>query len=402
MPIHGHVHPEFADVARAFRRILPRREPGGAALAVYHGGEKVVDVWGGSRGDGHDWAEDTLSISFSTTKGLASTLLHVYADRGLVDYDAPVARYWPEFAQAGKEAVTVRQVLSHEAGLYAIVDMVEHASEMLDWEAMTARLAAATPRHAPGRAHGYHALTYGWLVGEIARRVAGGKDFAELVADEVAGPLGLDGLYCGVPPDELHRCAPLRAAAMAGRRPGAGDAARRLTDRAARLQRWLRALGVRYDPRETLAALVPPGMDDIDWNGEAFRRASIPAANGMFTARSLARMYACLAAGGGLDGVRLVSPETVRAAATMQNRGVGRVIPISMRWRLGYHRVFTTRGRAPKAFGHFGFGGSGAWADPTRNLAVALTVNSGVGTPFGDTRIARVGSAALRAADRRS
>ena len=142
-------------------------------------------------------------------------------------------------------------------------------------------------------------------------------------------------------------------------------------------------------------------MEDLDFNSEEFRAASIPAANGMFTARSLARLYSCLAQGGELDGVRLLSYDTLRRAAERQNRGAGRVIPISMQWRLGYHRVFAWRARVPGGFGHFGFGGSGGWADPQRQLAVGLTVNSGVGTPFGDTRIARIGGAAVRSADRR-
>ncbi len=172
-----------------------------------------------------------------------------------------------------------------------------------------------------------------------------------------------------------------------------------------RAQRWRRrlsAVGVRFDPTEALAALAPPGMEEVDFDTEVFRSASIPAMNGFFTARSLARLYACLAAGGELDGVRLLSAETVRLATTQQNNGVGRVIPLSMRWRLGYHRSFALGARAPRGFGHYGFGGSGAFADPARQLSVALTVNSGVGTPLGDLRIARVGGVAVRCADRRA
>lgn len=399
---HGSTHPDFAEVARVLRRILPKRGPGGGAACVYHRGEKVVDIWGGtSDSRGTPWRGDTLSLSFSTTKGVASTLLHVHADRGLIDYDAPVARYWPEFAQGGKGEITVRQVLCHEAGLYAIWDMVEHGSEMLDWDHVTARIAAAEPRHAPGTAHGYHALTYGWLVGEIVRRVADNKPFRELLESELARPLGLEGLYCGVPPDQQHRCATLMATGMDGPVDQRRRNTQRILERAERWRAWLSRLGFHYDPSESIAALMAPGIEDLDFNSEEFRAASIPAANGMFTARSLARLYACLAQGGELDGVRLVSPETLRRAAEPQNRGAGRVIPISMRWRLGYHRVFTTGARVPGGFGHFGFGGSGAWADPQRQLAVALTVNSGVGTPFGDTRVARLGSAAVRCADRR-
>jgi CubicO group peptidase (beta-lactamase class C family) len=400
--LQGFTHPDFASVATSLRRILPRKGPGGAAVCVYHRGEKVVDIWGGTRDEaGAPWQEDTLSVSFSTTKGVASTLLHIFADRGLIDYDTPVSAYWPEFAEAGKQDITVRQILCHQAGLYAISDMVDHASEMLDWDRMVERLSSAAPCHEPGQAHGYHGLTYGWLAGELVRRVANGKSFSELIDHEIAQPLGLAGLYCGVPEQESHRCARLMSPIM----EGAPEERRRRTERSwAAAERWrgrLSKLGIRFDPVHTLKALVPPGFEDLDMNDAAYRAAAIPAANGMFTARSLARLYACLAMGGELDGVRLLSQETVAKAATEQNRGVGRVIPISMRWRMGYHRVFAIRGRAPRGFGHFGFGGSGGWADPDRRLAVALTVNSGVGTPFGDTRIARVGGAAIRCADRR-
>ena len=400
--LHGNVHPDFAKVARVLRRMLPKRGPGGAAVCVYHRGEKVVDMWGGTRdAAGSPWLEETLSLSFSTTKGVVSTLLHVYADRGLIDYEAPVAKYWPEFAEGGKERITVRQVMSHEAGLYAIRDMVEHSSEMLDWQLVTSRIAAATPRHPAGAAHGYHALTYGWLVGEIVRRVAGDKPLPELLESELAKPLGLDGLYCGVPADQQYRCATLLARGMDD---SLEDRRRRTQKILAGAERWrgrLSRLGIHFDPSESMAALVAPGMEDLDFNSEAFRGASIPAISGMFTARSLARMYACLAQGGELDGIRLLSYDTLRKAAEEQNRGAGRVVPISMRWRLGYHRVFAVGAKVPGGFGHFGFGGSGAWADPRRQLSVALTVNSGVGTPFGDTRVARIGGAAIRCAERR-
>jgi CubicO group peptidase (beta-lactamase class C family) len=400
--LQGYSHPDFVDVIRVLRRILPKRGPGGAAVCVYHKGEKVVDVWGGTRnGAGSPWEEDTLSISFSTTKGVASTLLHVYADRGLIDYDAPVAEYWPEFAQGGKERVKVRQLLCHEAGLYGIWDMIDHGREMLDWDLITGKIAAATPRHAPGTAHGYHALTYGWLVGEVVRRVAGNKPFPELLENDLARPLGLDGLYCGVPADQQHRCATLMARGLEGPLEDRRRNTEKILERAAVWRRRLSRMGFHYDPSESIAALLAPSMEELDFNSEEFRAASIPAANGMFTARSLARLYQCLALGGELDGARLMSYDTVRKASEVQNRTRDRVVPISMRWRLGYHRVFAVRARVPGGFGHFGFGGSGAWADPTRQLSCALTVNSGVGTPFGDTRIARIGGAAVRCADRR-
>jgi len=399
--LKGTVHPNFADVATSLRRIMPKKGPGGAAVCVYHEGEKVVDLWGGTRNSrGDPWEEDTLSISFSTTKGVASTLLHVYADRGEIDLDAPVARYWPEFAQEGKGDITVRQVMCHEAGLYALADIIDHGNDMLDWDHMIRRLAAATPRHTPGEAHGYHAMTYGWLVGEIVRRVAGGKPFSELLEADLAAPLGLDGLYCGVPQDQQHRCAELMAAGMEGTPEERAELTVKIQERAEKLARLLRMFRIKWNPTESVAALVAPKMDEVDFNSDAFRAASIPAANGMFTARSLARLYGCLAQGGEIDGTRLLSEEAVNTARQEQNRGVGRVIPVSMRWRVGYHRVFAVRARIPQGFGHFGFGGSGGFADPTRKLSVALTVNSGVGTPFGDSRIARIGGAAARCADR--
>lgn len=399
--LQGYVHPDFADVARVLRKLIPKNGLGGAAVCVYHRGEKVVDAWGGTRDEGRrPWQEDTLAFSFSTTKGVASTLLHVLADRGLVDYDAPVADYWPEFAQSGKERITVRQVMCHEAGLYHIAGMVDHAREMLDWDAMCRSLAAAEPCHEPGAAHGYHGLTYGFLVGEVASRVMG-KPFPELLARELATPLALDGLYCGTPADQVHRCARLLGPSWERGPESRRNEMERAVQRAAKSARGLKRLRIRFDPTQMLAALMPPGMDELDFNSDEVWTASIPAANGMFTARSLAKLYAALAGRGEVDGVRLLSPTTVERASQVQNRKAGRVIPVPMRWRLGYHRVAAWRARVPGGFGHSGFGGSGAWADPQRNLALALTVNSGVGSPFGDLRIVRMGGAAVRAADKR-
>ena len=161
------------DADAAVHRVMA---PGGAAVCVWHRGEVVVDCWGGTRDDaGRRWEEGTVSVSFSTTKGVTSTLLHVLADRGLVDYDAPVCEYWPEFGQAGKRDLSVRHALCHEAGLFDVRSMVDKAERMLDWDYMAGALAAATPCHEPGKSHGYHGFTYGWLVGELVRRVTGAR-----------------------------------------------------------------------------------------------------------------------------------------------------------------------------------------------------------------------------------
>jgi CubicO group peptidase (beta-lactamase class C family) len=403
--VDGHVHPAFWSVAERFREQLALA-PGGGAVCVYHRGESVVDLWGGARDRrGSPWREATMAPSFSTTKGVASTLLHRLVDRGLLDYDDRVAQHWPEFAQAGKSEITLRHVLSHQSGLYHIRQMIDRAERMLDWEYMIRAIERAEPVHAPGEHTGYHGLTFGYLVGELAQRVTG-RSFPELVRDEIATPLALDGCFVGAPSGELHRAAELirsRRSALSPERVLTRPGVRRALSRFGPfISRAARGMRVQLDFESLLDALAPRGIDRFDFDAEATLRAAIPAANGLFTARSLARIYAALAGGGELDGVRLLSPETLERATRVQTQPRGRVvIPIDMRWRLGYHAVFTTRGIPPAAFGHFGFGGSGGWADPSRSLAVALIVNGGIGAAWNHLGIVRIGGAALAAADAR-
>jgi len=402
--VDGSVHPAFWGVAQRFREQLAL-VPGGGAVCVYHRGESVVDLWGGARNrGGSPWRAETMAPSFSTTKGVASTLMHVMVDRGLLDYDDRVAKYWPEFAQAGKEAITVRHVLSHQSGLYHIRQMIDSAERMLDWEYMVHAIERAEPAHPPGERTGYHGLTYGYLVGEILQRVTG-RTFPELVRDEIATPLALDGCFVGVPAAELHRAAeliPSRRSPFAPERWLGPRVRSALRTSIPWLARVARATGVELDLESLLDALAPRGIDRFHFDTEETLRASIPAANGLFTARSLARLYATLAGGGELGGVRLLSSETLQRATREQAQPrVRAVLPIDMRWRLGYHAVFTTRGIPPAAFGHFGVGGSGGWADPTRELAVALIVNGGLGAAFNHLGIARIGGAAVAAADAR-
>ncbi|HZR80972.1 MAG TPA: serine hydrolase domain-containing protein [Candidatus Binatia bacterium] len=409
VPLDGFVHPDFIPVADSLRRQLDG-SPGGAAVCVYHEGEVVVDLWGGLRdATGSPWQRDTMSPSFSTTKGVAATVVHILADRRVIDYDARVADYWPEFAQAGKHAITVRHVLAHQSGLYHIRQMIDRADRMLDWEFMVRAIERATPVHEPGKRTGYHGLTFGYLVGELVRR-ATGRPFSQVVREEIAEPLALDGLYIGAPEDALERAAQLvwpgnggslasQLGWLRGRSREIGEVAEWS---AGIVQRLLDLAGVELDLPSILDALAPRGIGEFDFGAQETLRAAIPAANGLFTARSLARMYACLAGGGAIDGVRLLSREALRRATEVQPPAASRVvIPFDMRWRLGYHGVFTTRGVPRHAFGHFGFGGSGAWADPSRDLAMALIVNSGLGTPFGDFRTARVSGVVLSCARER-
>ena len=402
--LDGELHPAFDRVARCLQEVVETNK-GGAAVCVYHRGEKVVDLWGGFRdGRRRPWLEDTMSPSFSTTKGMASTLLHIMVDRGLLDYDDRVSKHWPEFAQAGKERITVRQVLSHQSGLYHIRQMVDHADRMLDWDYMVEAIERTEPAHKPGTRTGYHGLTYGYLVGEILQRVTS-KPFPELVRTELAEPLGLDGLYIGAPSEELPRAAELIWPERNILEPKLPPRLMRrlLSASAPAVLQGSRLLGLELDVESILDSLAPRGIGNFDFGASDTLQASIPAANGLFTARSLAKVYAALASGGEIDGVRLMSARTLRRATRRQKgptEGLA-VIPFDMRWRLGYHGVFTTVGSPRHAFGHFGFGGSGAWADPSRELAVALIVNSGLGTPFGDLRIARISAAALRAVSAR-
>lgn len=393
--IHGDVHPDFWPVSQALERQI--RVGGGAAVCVYHRGECVVDAWGGVRdARGTPWRGDTTCLSFSTTKGVTSTALHVLADRGLIDYETPVAHYWPEFAAEGKGDLTVRHLLCHEAGLFRLNGLVPDADAMLDWERMTSALAAARPSHAPGAYNAYHALTYGWLIGELVQRVSG-VSFQDFVRTELADPLGLDGLVIGVEGKERERVAQLLGGDLAARAPEDTGQESRLLHWSSRAAAFLR---LPFNPKRTADALVLPGILRFFFSPHAVD-APIPAANGTFTARSLGRLYAMLAADGEIDGKRLLSTGTVMQATEVQNTRVDGVVPFPMRWRLGYHLAATTRGILKNGFGHFGYGGSGAWGDPDRDLAVAMVTNQVAGTPFGDLRMLRVGAAAVRSADAR-
>jgi len=382
--ISGYVHPDFGGVTQALRIVATHKRGGGAAVAVYHRGELVVDAWTGARdAAGDPWRSDTMVMSFSTTKGVVATTVHRLVDRGLIDYDEPVATYWPEFAAAGKERITVRQLLNHSAGLHHLRDVISDAYEMLDWDLVTSRLAAEAPRYTPGTRHGYHGITYGFLVGEVIRRVTG-MTVPEAVEAEIVKPLDLDGMMIGVPPDARDRVAQLLV------KFGNAERTERFARSAARAA-WL---------RPAIDTFIVPESDRLFASNEVLD-GPIPAINGCFTARSLARMYAALAGGGVLDGERFLSNETLRRATEIQTTGRDIVVGFPMRWRLGYHVAATSRGIIPNGFGHFGFGGSGAWADPDNDLAVAFVCNRVAGTPFGDMRFLRIGERARAAAMRR-
>jgi CubicO group peptidase (beta-lactamase class C family) len=374
----GTTAPEFAPVRRTFAAIV-RRGGGGGALTVRLRGRTVVDLWAGTtdRNRTRPWTPDTLAISFSTTKGIASTVLHRLADHGDVDYDEPVATYWPEFAAGGKERVTIRDVLTHRSALSSVRAVADRAEDLLDHIGMEERLAARAVR-APTRRSAYHAITYGWLVAGIARRVTG-RGLAELARTEITEPLGIGGLHIGVPDDARERVAEPVGAAL--RQLGS------FADVTAPL--WMRARG----SRTTLDALHVPGFHRL-FEGPAppIWTTEMPAVNGAISARALADMYAPLANAGRAGEVSFLSPERVNALGRVQSRDSDAVLGIRMRWRLGYHRAFGTGRDAPLAFGHYGYGGSGGWADPATGMSVGFVTNrvGSLTTPLGDLNLFRL------------
>jgi CubicO group peptidase (beta-lactamase class C family) len=397
--MEGFVHPDFAPVTEKVQSIMSgRRATGGMAVAVYHHGELVVDVWTGVRNAAGDpWERDTMATSFSTTKGVVATVVHRLVDRGLLDYDVPVATYWPDFAAAGKEQITLRHLLTHQSAMHDVRRLADSTGQLLDWDYMVKQLAAAPPVWEVGVRSGYHALTYGWLVGEVIRRVTG-LTIDQAFGREIVEPLGLDGgVHVGAPESVRLRIA-----------PPATDVKKldRLFHLSSRLSRF-DAFRPLYD------AMVVE--DYIDYSlTPRIHDGEIPAANGVFTARSLAKMYAAMASPDAFGPEPLISSATLAEATRVQGRlgadghrtdrqPVGRdaVIGFDMRWRLGYHGAFTSAGILPRGFGHFGFGGSGAWADPDSGLAVAMVLNQIGGSPFGDTKMLRIGGAAVRSAKRR-
>lgn len=402
MVLQGSFHPDFGRVAETLIKMLPQRKnpshAGGASLCVYHKGVKVVDIWGGTKDrDGNPWQEDTVVFSASTTKGVTSTLMHILVDQGLADYDDPIAKYWPEFGQNGKDKITIRQAMNHQAGLYNIADYDIREEDLNDWHSICTALETAAPAHEPGLHSAYHGLTYGHLVGSIIEKITQ-QPFQQVLLEKLADPLELDGLFIGVPDNAINRLAKLisldgRLGLALRRHHTVHPAIRKI------LHFFSSLLGA--DFTHFARALGPDCIHNVNVNDKEHMQAVIPSVNGAFTARSLAKMYAAIANGGEIEGHRLLSENTVQRLMRPQVRGRDKVLVIPMGWRLGYHSIIAVGAKTPRAFGHFGFGGSGAWCDPSRNLAMAMTLNTGVGTPTGDLRIAKMSGDVIRCAERR-
>ncbi|MBW8738802.1 MAG: beta-lactamase family protein [Streptomyces turgidiscabies] len=358
--VHGDCDARFSAVRTAFEENFRDRGELGAAVSVTVDGETVVDLWGGWADSGRTraWERDTLANVWSTSKGPTALCAHILADRGLLDLDAPVAAYWPEFAAAGKEGVLVRHLLSHRSGLAGLREP-HSLAQLYDWELTTRRLAATEPWWEPGTRSGYHALTYGFLVGEVVRRVSGLLPSAFLER-EVTGPLGID-FRLGLPEKEAGRAAELV-------QPPTASASEQA------------AVFTQLTPA-AIAALANPLAGAAEANSPEWRAAEIPAANGHGTARAIAALYGVFAGQGSYGGRRVLSPEAAERVRESQGRcrdlvlgaGLGHDTEIGLGlWLSGPGGSY---GPNPRAYGHDGFGGSCGLADPDGRVSLGYVMN---------------------------
>ena len=359
--VQGQCDSRFSGVEDAFRENFAARDEVGASAAVYAGGKLVVDLWGGyaDAARSRPWERDTIVNVYSTTKGMTAICAHRLADQGKLDFDAPVAKYWPEFAQAAKGDIPVRYLLSHRAGLPAVSTPLP-SEAMFDWARMTTELAAQEPWWEPGTRHGYHAITYGWLVGEVVKRITS-KSLGTYFREEVAGPLGLD-FHIGL--DAKHDARTADYIAPLPLPPGESDPRQEV---------------IVSDPQGAAAmATTNPGFTfGVTDNSREWRAAEIPAANGHGNGRSIARAYAALSLGGELDGARVLSSDAVDRAIVEQSNGQDAVLGVQTRFGLGFMlgcEIFRT-GTAARAFGHSGAGGSVGIADPDAGIGFGYAMN---------------------------
>ena len=355
----------YEPVREAFAENFALRDEIGASVAVVAHGEPVVNLWAGWADPARTrpWQEDTLTNVWSTTKPMTSLCAHLLMDRVGLDMDQPVASYWPEFAAAGKGDIPLRWVMSHRSGLSGLTVPVT-VEDYEDWEKITTLLAAQEPLWEPGTASGYHAITFGFLVGEVVRRVTG-ESPGRFFASEIAGVLDAD-FYIGVAEGDLERCSDVQ-----GVRPSAAE-------QAAMAETYAHASPA------ALAALANPPLTGDEANAPAWRMAQIPAANGHGTALALATIFGAVADG----SERLICNATMEAARTSQGSGIDLVLGIPVEFGLGFGLSGPEHyyGPNPAAFGHDGFGGSAVWADPEAGIAGAYVMNRMGMTLVGDAR----------------
>ncbi|MDB5463703.1 MAG: estA [Phenylobacterium sp.] len=367
--IAGYAPARFAAVKDAFAANFDAGEELGARFTLVEAGETVLDLWAGhaDRARTKPFDDKTLTMVFSTTKAIAALLVARLVDQGKLTYEQTVASVWPEFAEAGKASITVEQLLSHQAGLSGFPDPMD-PSLWFDWDAICAKLAAMAPLWPPGTASGYHPITFGYLAGEVFRRVEG-RTMGTALREDLAGPFGLD-LWIGLPDSEAGRVAELQ-------RPSA-----------------LPDFG--HHNEATRAAFLTPWAQPGGRGSAAWRRFELPSATGHATAEALARLMGALANDGWLDGEDILSPALIAEAARQRIRGQDLVLPYEMSWGAGFMRNETVHPWGPgnASFGHSGWGGSCAFADPERRLAGAYVMNKQSTDLLGDHRPKRLIEAA--------
>jgi CubicO group peptidase (beta-lactamase class C family) len=363
MEIFGTCDDRFTAVRDVFTANFKNGLEVGASVAVTVDGRPVVDLWGGEAVQGsRTWQRDTIVNVYSTTKTMAATSILVAVDRGLVDLDAPVASYWPEFSQNGKESVLVRHVMSHSAGLSGFDPPIKDKSQLYDWDAVVAGLAEQKPWWTPGEGSGYHAVTQGFLQGEIIRRVTG-KSIGTFFREEIAEPLGAD-FHIGL--DEIHDSRvgdlvpPSASLASAATNPD--------------------SIAVR-----TMGSC---NLDGTEPATEGWRRAEIPAAGGIGNARSVARVHSMLACGGEVDGVRLLQERTVARILEEQTNGTDKVLGVPVRFGMGFGLTDKNFPLSPneRAFFWGGWGGSIAVIDLDARVSIAYVMNRMEANLMGDVR----------------
>lgn len=374
--VHGDCDARFARVRDAFVANFAEHGEVGAAVSVTIDGRRVIDLWGGfaDQDRTRPWTRDTLVNVWSTTKGLCAMCAHRLADQGKLDLDAPVAKYWPEFAAAGKSTIPVSALLNHRAGLAAIRAPLKH-EDLFNWDKVTTELARQEPWWPPGSRHGYHAITFGWLVGEVVRRISG-KGLGAYFRDEIAKPLGADA-HIGIGPEFDARVADILYAPAP--KPG---------------ERNIFA-DIAGNPSSVgYAALFnPPTMFSQETtNSRDWRAAEIPGANGHANARALARIYGALARGGEVDGAKIFGPTEIERCYTEQSYGPDAVLPLITRFGLGFmlSQPGAMMGPNPRAFGHPGAGGSIGFADPDAKIGFGYVMNQMGNEPLLDPRPARL------------
>ncbi len=360
--IEGECDPRFTRVRDAFAENFEKRAEVGAAVTVVVDGRPVIDLWGGHKDQKRTqpWTRNTLVNVYSTTKGLMAVCAHQLVAAGKLDLDAPVAKYWPEFAQAGKKDLPVRYLLSHRAGLPAISKPLP-AEALFDWDVMCSALAEQKPWWTPGEKHGYHAMTYGFLVGEVIRRITG-ESPREYLKTKLAGPLGVD-FQIGLSERDEDRVAEMIAAPPP--LPGAPNPMAALISASAE--------SVTAKTLANPPSVTAPGVA----NSKAWRRAQLPAANGHGTARALAQVYGALARGGEIGGVRVIAPEAIRRFSEEQSCGPDEVLLIPTRFSLGFMMSLPSASMGPgaRSFGHPGAGGSLGFADHDAKIGFGYIMN---------------------------